>query len=109
MKRNHLLVAFAAVLLLAGSAWAAGSKSTANKTPILKMHGTVVSSTSSNLVLSTKVKGKSEEETFVIDPQTKTKGKLAAGSTADVRYKMDNGQKLATIISVHQTAMAKAK
>jgi type 1 fimbria pilin len=109
MKRNHLLVAFAAVLLLAGSVWAAGSKSTDSKASILKAHGTVVSSTSSSLVLSTKVKGKAEEETYVVDPQTKIKGSLTSGSTVDVRYKMDNGQKLATFISVHQPAMAKAK
>jgi type 1 fimbria pilin len=109
MKRNHLVVAFAAVLLLAGSVWAAGSKSTENKASTSKIHGTVVSSTSSSLVLSAKVNGKSEEETFVVNPQTKIKGSLNAGSTVEVQYKMDNGQKLATSISVHQTKMAKGK
>jgi predicted acyltransferase (DUF342 family) len=109
MKRYTLLAAFGMVLLLTGSVWAAGSKSTGNKTTILRAHGTIVSSTSSNLILSSKVKGKAEEETFMVNPETKIKGELKAGAMAEVHYKMDNGQKLATNVTVHTAMAAKGK
>jgi hypothetical protein len=109
MKRYTLLAAFSAVLLLAGSVLAAGSKSSSQKTETSKMHCTVVSSSSSSLVLSSKINGKSEEETFVVNPQTKIKGSLKAGDTAEVHYKMDNGQKVATYVAVQKTVAAKGK
>jgi hypothetical protein len=109
MKRYTLLAAFSALLLFTGSVWAAGSKSTANKAETLKTHGTIVSSTSSNLILSSKVEGKAEEETFVVNPETKIKGNLKTGNMAEVHYKMDNGQKLATHVTVHNETASKSK
>ena len=109
MKKSSLLVAFALVLVLVGSAFAAASKHSSNASGIMKMSGTVVSSTSSELVLSSKMKGKTEQETFAINPQTKTRGTLAAGETATVRYKNENGQTVATMISAHKMAAAASK
>ncbi len=108
MKRNSL-IAFALVLVLVGSAFAAASKHSSNASGIMKMSGTVVSSTSSELVLSSKMKGKAEQETFVVNPQTKTRGTLSAGETVTVRYKNENGQKVATMISAHKMAAATTK
>ncbi len=75
----------------------------------MKISGTIVSSSASELVLSSKVNGKTEQETFVINPQTKTRGTLTAGETATVRYKNENGQKVATMISAHKMAAAASK
>jgi hypothetical protein len=109
MKRSLLLVSFVAALFLAGSVWAAVPKQTGAQTGNLTMQGTIVSSSSSELVLSAKVKGKTEQETFVLNPQTKAMGDLAAGSVAVIHYKNDNGQKVATSINVHKAKQAKAK
>jgi len=109
MKRNTLLIALASVLLLSGSIWAAGSKQPVSSTGTFTMHGTVVSSTNSQLVLSSTVKGKAEQETFVVNPNTKSTGDLAAGNSAVVHYKNENGQKVAVSISAHKMMAAKNK
>ena len=107
MKKN-LLIGFVAGLLLIGSAWAAPSKNTANMSGTLKMSGKIVSSSSTELVMSSSKKGKTEQETFVVNPQTKTTGTLAAGERAIVRYKNENGQKVATMINAHKATTATA-
>ena len=99
MKRNTLLVAFTLALLVAGSAWATTAKHSA-----LKMSGKIVTVNSSEMTLASKVKGKSEQETFVINPQTKTAGTLNPGEKATVQYKNENGQKIATMIRAHKPA-----
>ena len=104
MKKNILLVGFVLGLLVVGSAWAATTKHTGTASHSLKMSGTIVSSSNSELVLSSKANGKSEQETFVINPQTKTKGTLNTGERAIVRYKNENGQKVATMISASKPA-----
>ncbi len=57
MKRNTILVAFAAALFLVGSVWAAGPKQASNKAETAKISGTLVSSGSSEMVVSTNVRG----------------------------------------------------
>ena len=109
MRRNTILVTFAMALFLAGSAVAATAKHNAGATHYLRMSGTVVSSSSSQLVLSSNIKGKTEQETFVINPQTKTEGSLATGERVMVRYKNENNQKVATMIRVPKMASAKTK
>jgi outer membrane lipoprotein-sorting protein len=109
MKRNTLLIVFSLALILVGSAWAQTAKHSSNAAKDMKMSGAVVSSSSSELVLSSTIKGKKEQETFVVNPQTKTRGTLAAGDRAVVRYKNENGQKVATIITVQKTVAAKHK
>jgi hypothetical protein len=109
MKRNSMLVAFTVVFLLVGSALAASTKHSSKATPDMRISGTVVSSSSSALVVSSKIKGKEEQETFVVNPETKTKGTLAAGERVLVHYKNDSGQKIATMISAHKMKTAKSK
>jgi hypothetical protein len=111
MRKNVLLVGFVAGLLLIGSAFAATAKhhgsTAANGT--LKMSGKIVSNSNSELVLSSTKNGKSEQETFVVNPQTKTKGSLSSGERAIVRYKNENGQKVATMISARKMNSSKTK
>ncbi len=109
MKRNTLLIAFTMGLMLVGSALAATSKHSGSMNSGLRMSGTIVSSSSSQLVLSAKVKGKTEQETFVVNPETKIKGTLSSGERAMVRYKDENGQKVATWVSAHKVMASKTK
>ena len=109
MKQRTLLVAFTMMLVLAGSAFAAASKNAGNAAGVLKMSGTIVSSGSSELVLSSQAKGKAQQQIFVVNPQTKTKGTLTAGEMAVVHYKKENGQKVATLISIHRMMASKNK
>ncbi len=109
MKRNNLLVAFVAVLLLTGSAWAAAAKKSSSMGKVETAQGTIVSSSSSELVITAKVKGKEEQETFVINPETKTAGDLTAGFMAKVHYRSENGQNVATQISSHKMMASKKK
>lgn len=109
MKRGSLLIVFMMAMVLAGTSLAATAKHPGSAAGGMKISGTVVSSTSSQLVLSSKVKGKAEEETFVLNPDTKTMGTLAAGERAVVRYKNEGGQKIATMIRVHKLMAAKSK
>jgi len=109
MKRNTLLVAFTLALVLVGSAFAAAKHTGNTAAATLKMSGTIVSSSSSELVLSSKVNGKAEQDNFVVNPETKTKGTLAAGERAVVRYKNENGQKVATMISASKMMASKKK
>ena len=107
MKRNTLLVAFTLALLVVGSAWAATAKH--NTMSALKMSGKIVTVNDTQLTLASTVKGKSEQETFVINPQTKKPVTLNPGERATVRYKNENGQKIATTISAHKASSAASK
>ena len=109
MKRNTLLIALVLGLIMAGSVLAAGSKPAGNATESSKISGTIVSSSSSELVVSSVLKGKTERETFVVNAQTKTSGTPAAGEKVTVRYKNENGEKIATMISVRKSLIAKGK
>jgi hypothetical protein len=110
VKKSTVFIALAMALLLVGSVWAANPKKSSNAATGMKMSGTIVSSSNSELVLSSPAKGKGQQETFVINPDTKTNGNLAAGSRATVRYKDENGQKVATMINAraaHKAASTK--
>jgi hypothetical protein len=110
MKKSTLFIALTMAMLLVGSVWAANPKKSSNATSGMKISGTIVSASSSELVLSSQAKGKNQQETFVINPETKTSGSLAAGTKATVRYKSENGQKVATMVSarsIHKTASTK--
>jgi hypothetical protein len=109
MKRNTLLMTLFLGLALVGSTFAAASKHPGNAASPLKMSGTVVSSSSSELVLSSTVKGKPEQETFVVNSQTKTNGTLTTGEKVIVRYMDENGKKVATAISAPKMAATKIK
>jgi len=108
MKRNYLLIAFTMAVVLVGSALAAPAKHSTKMAGDLRISGTVVSSSASELVISSKVKGKAEQETFVLNPQTKTGGSLTNGERVVVHYKSENGQKVATMVSAHKMMAAKS-
>ncbi len=108
MKKN-LLVALTLSLVLAVSAWAAPTKKHSSHTSMMKMSGTIVNSSANELTLQAKVKGKSEQENFVINPDTKTTGTLTNGERATVSYKNENGQKVATRVSTSKMAASKKK
>ena len=104
MRKNSYLIAFMLTLLVVGSAWAATTKHPAQSNKVLQMSGKVQTVTSNELTLSSKSKGQSGQETFVINPQTKTEGSLSTGESVTVRYKNENGQKNATMIRAHKMA-----
>jgi hypothetical protein len=108
MKKHSIWIALTLALMLAGSVVAVPAKTKA-PSPVSKISGTIVSSSSSSLVLSSKVKGKMEQETFLLNPQTKTEGALAKGERAVVRFKDENGQKVATNIHAYKAVTHKAK
>jgi hypothetical protein len=101
VKRSTMFIALTMALLLVGSVWAATPKKSSNAATGMKMSGRIISSSNSELVLSSPAKGKGQQESFVINPETKTNGNLTAGSRATVRYKDENGQKVATMITAH--------
>jgi hypothetical protein len=86
-------------LLLVGSVFAAQSKSTKPaKATTHEASGTVVSVNATSLVISHKVKGKDEQMTFVLNPETKREGKLDVGSHATVKYRSENNEHVATMV-----------
>ena len=109
MKRNISLMVFVLGLLVVGSAFAATAKHVSSSAAPLRMSGTIVSSSSSELILSSRIKGKAEQEKFAVNADTKTHGALSAGERVTVRYKDENGQKVATMIHVHKMMAAKSK
>ena len=86
-------------LLLVGSVFAGQSKSTKPaKATTHDAAGTVVSVNATSLVISHKVKGKDEQMTFVLNPETKREGKLDVGSHATVKYRSENSENVATMV-----------
>jgi Cu/Ag efflux protein CusF len=108
MRKHTLLIAVLLSLFVVGSAFAEAPKHS-HAAASLTVSGTIVSSNSSQLVLKSSVKGKMEEETFAVNPQTKINGTLKEGEKATVQFKNDNNQKIATVISVHKLMAQKKK
>jgi hypothetical protein len=111
MKINIALAASAMILILVGFAIAADQKSAS--TPAadegLKIHGTVVSSSSTQLVVTSNINGKKEQVTFVVNPKTKVTVKLKAGEKVSVHYKIEKSQKVATAIKPRKEEEPKSK
>ena len=86
-------------LLLVGSVFAGQAKSAKPaKATTHDASGTVVSVNATSLVISHKVKGKDEQMTFVLNPETKREGKLDVGSHANVKYRSENNENVATMV-----------
>ena len=87
-------------LLLVGSVFAAQTSKSAKpaKATTHDASGTVVSVNATSLVISHKVKGKDEQMTFVLNPETKREGKLDVGSHAAVKYRSENNENVATMV-----------
>lgn len=127
MKNNKIWVSLTVVFLLAATAsWAeqaapqtkapakaapaAKEKAAAAEKP--KEHqatGTVVSSSSTNLVISKAVGKKKSDWTFVITPQTKTQGTVAKDAKVTVYYHEEKDQKIAHRVKVWEGKAAEKK
>ncbi len=112
MRIGKLLSLAAAVVLSAGMAMAATPTTTSTKTNTsstatsMTTHhamGTISSVSSSNLVLSRKMNGKTQNESFVVNSSTKEKGTPAKGDRATVYYHVSNSQNVATSITITKT------
>ena len=114
MKKIVILVT---VLSLAAcvSAWAAQAKANPKPVPAkeakapaatmpMEAKGKVVSFTATSLVVSSEVKGKKTDTTFVLNPETQVKGTLANGAEVEVAYRTENSQNVATQVTVHEAA-----
>jgi hypothetical protein len=84
------------LLVMAVAGFAQTTKAKAAKT--LEAKGKVVSVDENSLVIEHKVQGKETKTTFVLNADTKKEGKLAANGTATVHYKVEGGQKIATMV-----------
>ena len=60
--------------------------------------GTISSITDNQLVLSRKVKDQPTDTSFILDASTKRLGTLKAGVRASVRYRMENGQNVVSVV-----------
>lgn len=70
--------------------------------------GSVVSASDTELVLSHKMKGKEENVTYKLNPDTKKEGDLAAGNHATVHYKVEGTDNVATMVKASAPKAHKA-
>jgi len=112
MKIGRLLSLAAAVVLSAGIAMAVPTTTTSSKTKTsssatsMTTHhvmGTISSVNGSNLVLSRKANGKTQNESFVLNSTTKKVGTPAKGDRATIYYHVSNSQNVATDVTVTKT------
>jgi hypothetical protein len=106
MKTKLTMCALAFTFLLAGAAFAQApaNKPAKHAKAATAMHthvasGTVVSADESKLVLSHKVKGKTQEMSFSLSADTQKTGDLKAGAKATVHYRTENGENVATAVN----------
>jgi hypothetical protein len=112
MNFCRTLVAIAAAILMASVAWAAptpkqttSTESSSSMTKVKVHHewGVVDSMTDTDLVLTHTYKGKTENVTFKLDPNTKKVGTVDKGSHVEVYYKMENGEHVATEVKASKS------
>ena len=60
--------------------------------------GTITSMDSDKLVLNRKGRGKAQQVTFMLNPQTQRYGNLATGTRVTVQYREDNNQRIAAAV-----------
>ncbi len=112
--RKAVVLAISLVLIMSLAAFAQGTaqkKATAPKAkaPTHTLAGTISSVDASALALSHKVKGKEETTNFVLNEQTKKMGDMKAGEKATVHYMVENGQNVATSVTVSAAKSAPKK
>ncbi len=112
MKRVVTLVT-GLILVLALGAFAQGTTQTkqakspmAQSATVRTASGTISKVEADRLVLARKVSGKEKDTTFMLNAQTKREGELKSGERATVRYKIENGKDVATMVNASST-MAK--
>lgn len=110
--RKAVVLAISLVLIMSLAAFAQGTmqkKAPAPKATTHQATGTISSVDAASLALTHSVKGKEETTTFVLNDQTKKKGDLKAGEKATVHYMVENGQNVATSVTVSAAKMAPKK
>jgi hypothetical protein len=70
----------------------------------------VVKSTDATSLVIAHSSTKGPDQSFVLDSSTEKHGDLAVGSTVDVKYRVEDGKKIATVVTVEaKKAPAKSK
>jgi hypothetical protein len=80
-------------------AWTAQTGSTAVATHATK--GVVKSIDGTSLVITRSTR-RTKEQTFAMDGSTRQVGKVAVGATVEIRYRTQDGHRLATVVSVQE-------
>jgi hypothetical protein len=62
----------------------------------------VVKSIDSNSLVITRSAHRTKEQTFAVDASTHQVGRVAVGATVEVRYRTEEGHRLATVVSVQE-------
>jgi uncharacterized protein DUF5666 len=86
----------------------ASSKAKPAPKPTTTTMSGVVKSVGDTSFVMTRTNAKGPEETFQLNSSTMHKGKLAAGDKVSVKYYLDNGQKIATQVTVTKAPKAKS-
>jgi hypothetical protein len=60
--------------------------------------GTITSIEANRMVLTRKIRGKTEQTAFVMDSQTQRSGNLAAGAHVSIQYREAGNQKIAAAV-----------
>lgn len=112
MSFSRAFITASALLLMGGVALAAPtarkqaadtSSSATMKSSTHHEFGVVNSMTDTDLTLTHTYKGKTENVTFKLDPDTKKLGNVDQGSHVEVYYKNENGEHVATEIEARKT------
>jgi hypothetical protein len=113
MSFSRTLIAAAAFLLMGGVTLAASaakkqatdtnSNSSMMKSSTHHEWGVVDSMTDTDLTLTHTYKGKTEQMTFKLDPNTKKLGDVDKGSHVEVYYKNENGEHVATEVKARKS------
>jgi hypothetical protein len=88
---------------------AAGQKSTKENPPASPQaktsqpathftQGTITSIEANRMVITRKIRGKTEQTAFVMDSQTQRSGNLAAGARVSIQYREAGNQKIAAAV-----------
>jgi hypothetical protein len=86
-----------------GPEWPA-SLSTQGSSPTVATHATkgVVKSIDSTSLVIIRSTRRAKEQTFAIDDSTRQVGRVTIGATVEIRYRSEDGRRLATVVSVQE-------
>jgi hypothetical protein len=97
--RNSFKLALVCTLAISFSNFLPASPQAKTSRPATHFtQGTITSVDANQLVLTRKVRGKSEQITFAIDSQTQHSGNLVAGIRVSVQYREDHRQNIAAAV-----------
>jgi hypothetical protein len=83
--------------------WSGGSAAQASPT-MVATHATkgVVKSIDATSLVITRSARRMKEQAFAIDTSTRQVGRVTVGATVEVRYRTEDGHRLATVVSVQE-------